>query len=298
MFDRDISKMNFKQLREEVQLLRDELAVFKRKYEDAIYNLDSDNFGKSFTVEQNNMKAQIKISADAIKTMVSSDDLSGELEKYSTITQTAEQIETAVKKTALETDNKLKEYSTVSQTADAITSTVTGEYVKSLINDEYVTNAVFNTEIKQTTDEIIQTVSLKYQTKDDADDSYSLIRSEISQKASQIGLRVESLEELKESVFLQTADGFLLDGEQTAFTGVIYLTDNNKEKSFSVFHDESQGYEQVLMHSCSNNPSLPIIIGDYVAGEHYVYIGAGTEKNKVATRGWVEEAAEVTAVFG
>lgn len=100
MSDLDINKMNFKQLKNEVQLLRDELAIFKRKYEDAIYNLDSDNFGKSFTVEQNNMKAQIKITADAIKTMVSDTDLAAELEKYSTIEQTAERIQIVVSKSA------------------------------------------------------------------------------------------------------------------------------------------------------------------------------------------------------
>ena len=49
MFDIPINKMDFKQLRNEVQALRDELAIMKRKYEDAIYNLDSDNFSKSFT---------------------------------------------------------------------------------------------------------------------------------------------------------------------------------------------------------------------------------------------------------
>lgn len=100
MSDGDINKMNFKQLKNEVQLLRDELAIFKRKYEDAIYNLDSDNFGKNFTIEQNNMKAQIKITADAIKTMVSDTDLAAELEKYSTIEQTAERIQTVVSKSA------------------------------------------------------------------------------------------------------------------------------------------------------------------------------------------------------
>lgn len=100
MREESISKMNFKELRAEVQLLRDELVLFKRKYEDAIYNLDSDNFGKSFTVEQNNMKAQIKITADAIKTMVSDTDLESALSKYSTITQTADAIQTVVSKGA------------------------------------------------------------------------------------------------------------------------------------------------------------------------------------------------------
>ena len=100
MFDIPISKMNDKQLRNAVQMLYDELAMFKRKYEDAIYNLDSDNLGKSFTIEQNNMKAQIKVTADAIKTMVSDTDLQSALANYSTITQTANAIQTVVSKGA------------------------------------------------------------------------------------------------------------------------------------------------------------------------------------------------------
>lgn len=100
MFDIPISKMNDKQLRNAVQMLYDELAIFKRKYEDAIYNLDSDNLGKSFTIEQNNMKAQIKVTADAIKTMVSDTDLQSALANYSTITQTANAIQTVVSKGA------------------------------------------------------------------------------------------------------------------------------------------------------------------------------------------------------
>lgn len=112
----NIENMNFKELRTEVQLLRDELAIFKRKYEDAIYNLDSDNFGKSFTVEQNNMKAQIKVTADAITTMVSDTDLATALEQYSKITQTAEAIQTVVSKSA-DLENAV-EISSLSQRTD------------------------------------------------------------------------------------------------------------------------------------------------------------------------------------
>ena len=131
MREENIDKMSFKELRKEVQLLRDELAVFKRKYEDAIYNLGSENFGKSFTVAQNNMKTQIQITADAIKTTVSQNELA----------------------------DTLKKYSTTEQTAEAITSTVTAEYVDTLISDNYVTNATLTTQIKQTSDQILLTVS-------------------------------------------------------------------------------------------------------------------------------------------
>lgn len=111
MSDTDISRMDFKQLRNEVQNLRDELAIFKRKYEDVIYNLDYDNFGKNFVAEQKGMKAQLKITSDAIVASVSRDELAGTLSQYSTI----------------------------AMTADAITSTVSKNYVTNLIDDTYET---------------------------------------------------------------------------------------------------------------------------------------------------------------
>lgn len=137
----NIEKMDFKQLRKEVQLLRDEMDMWRRKYEDAIQNLDESNFGKSFTVSQNNMKAQIKINAEEISTKVSSDELDGKLVNYSTISQTAEAIQTAVVSVNNATDEKLKNYSTVEQTAEQITATVTSEYVTNLIGDDIVTEA-------------------------------------------------------------------------------------------------------------------------------------------------------------
>lgn len=120
MSDKAISQMDFKELRSEVQYLRDELALFMRKYEDIIYNLDSDNFGTALTLEKDSMKTQIKLSAEAIQTKVSESDLTTELEKYSTITQTAEKIASAVS----EVDEKLESYSTIEQTAAAISSKV------------------------------------------------------------------------------------------------------------------------------------------------------------------------------
>lgn len=263
MFDIPISRMNDKQLRNAVQLLYDELAIFKRKYEDAIYNLDSDNLGKSFTIEQNNMKAQIKVTAEAIKTMVSDTDLQLELEKYSTIEQTAQQIELAVVRVNNSTDEKLKAYSTITQTADAITSTVTKEYVNLLIGDTYVTNAELSSEISQSADEIYLSVSREYETKSDAADAYDDLDSYISSvsvKANNISTRVTNLETFKTSVFTQTAYGFTLDGDTTTFTGVIFLTDNDGNKRFDIFHDESQGYEQVLIGSYGSG--LPITIGN------------------------------------
>lgn len=147
MREENISKMNFKELRTEVQLLRDELAIFKRRYEDSIYDLDSDNFGKSYTVEQNRMKAQIKINADAIETKVSDTDLESSLEKYSTITQTASMIQGVVSKgvnlknaVKAESISKMTDPSKiyVIQDKDAETGNVTSEtyyYYNDLLGD-------------------------------------------------------------------------------------------------------------------------------------------------------------------
>lgn len=73
MFDSDVNigKMDFKQLRNYVQLLRDELAVMQRKYEDILYNLDYDNFSSHIVKEKDNMKAEIKVTAEEISSAVS-----------------------------------------------------------------------------------------------------------------------------------------------------------------------------------------------------------------------------------
>ena len=221
MFDIPISKMNDKQLRNAVQLLYDELAIFKRKYEDAIHNLDSDNLGKSFTVEQNKMKAQIKITAEGLKSTVSQSDFETGLSNC---------------------------YSEIEQTAKNIRLTV-----------------------------------------DSLEDSVS----EIQINADDITLKVSDLEDFKTSVFTQTGDGFTLDGEQTTFTGVIYLTDKNGIKRFAISHDESQGFEQIIIHSLTG--SMPIVIGQ---SSDVVYIGSSVSGNEVTTRKWVEENANITARFG
>lgn len=253
MREENIEKMNFKELRSEVQLLRDELAIFKRKYEDAIYNLDSDNFGKSFTIEQNNMKAQIKVSAEKIETMVSKTDLDGMLEEYSKITQTAEMIKTEVTKI----NETFKNYSTLDQTAESIKAEV--------VEINNTINATFDAKFEINAEGIYSKVSEIYETQEDADAAYDNLRSsvsEISQTADEITTRVTDLETFKTSVFTQTADGFTLDGEQTTFTGVIYLTNNDNKKRFSFFHDETLGYEKVMIGSSGTCTGIPIYIGN------------------------------------
>ena len=84
--------MDFKELRNEVQLLRDELAIMKRGYEDLLYNLDDENFSSKIIKEKDGMKTQIEINEKGISTLVSS------LDNYSTISQTNNKIAMVVSK--------------------------------------------------------------------------------------------------------------------------------------------------------------------------------------------------------
>ena len=218
MFDIPISKMNDKQLRNAVQTLYDELAIFKRKYNDAIYNLDSENLGKSFTVTQNNMKAQLKIAADAIKSAVTEEDL------------------------ALE----LKNYSTIEQTAEAITSTVTAEYVNTLIGGGYVTNAMMMSQIQQTSEQILLSVSTEYETKENAETQYNSLNSSIVLTSEQIQSKVSKTDletELSDySTITQTASDIsaAVSAERSYVTNLLdtdYYTQEEIDSKISVSAD-------------------------------------------------------------
>lgn len=218
MFDIPISRMNDKQLRNAVQLLYDELALFKRKYNDAIHNLDEDNFGKSFTIAQNNMKAQFKMAADVIKFAVTEDDLAQELTKYSTIEQTAE----------------------------AITSTVTAEYVNTLIGGGYVTNAMMMSQIQQTSEQILLSVSTEYETKENAETQYNSLTSSIALTSEQIQSKVSKTDLEKElsdySTITQTASDITaaVSAERTYVTNLLdtdYYTQAEVDSKISVSAD-------------------------------------------------------------
>lgn len=181
----NINSMDFRQLRNMVQALSDELAIMKRKYEDIIYNLDTDNFSSRFVKEQGDMRTAIKVTAERIETKVSNEEF------QSALTQTAEKIETEV--SALDKS----------------------------------------------------------------------VSSRISQTANAIGLRVQTVEGKTNSISVDD-EQILIDGDKTAITGVIFLTNNDGEKRFEIFHDESQGYEQVFLTSFNG----------HLYGGQYINIGS------------------------
>lgn len=173
MSDMEISKMNFKQLRNEVQELRDELARFKRAYNDTIENLDDSNLSEYLIKEKEGMKTEIEVSADGIKALVVKNDELGE--RCATIEATADKIQTEVTKNK---EDIGKFDSKLTQTAEEISSEVTavkedvGTF-KTAINQradsiESSVSAIetdvgeFNSTIEQTKDSITTAVNAAY----------------------------------------------------------------------------------------------------------------------------------------
>ncbi len=206
----DINKMDFKQLRNEVQYLRDELAIFKRKYEDIIYNLDNDNFSSKLIREKNDMKTEIEVNAEGIKTKVSNEEFE------STKTQLANQITSEVKNV----NDTLS--SRITQTANSIESTVKSVvddvYIKDKLGNEYLTDATFRSNLQQDSYGIYATVESNYETKANANSNYgSLIGSisNVSVKANGISSRVADIEGGEfngYTLFEQTASKFSFTG--------------------------------------------------------------------------------------
>lgn len=144
----DLNQMEVKQLRNEVQLLRDELAIFKRKYEDIIYNLDDDNFSSTLLREKEGMKTSIEVNAEGIKTKVSNEEfesaktqlagqITSEVNKLdgtlsTKITQTEELIESKVLDLA-STDAVLA--SSIQQSSNKISAIISGDYTDDMLNN-------------------------------------------------------------------------------------------------------------------------------------------------------------------
>ena len=233
----NINSMNFKQLKNEVQSLRDEIAIMKRKYEDIIYNLDTDNFSQRVVkqgkdmytkieqnaegisiqaekVEENKQNlATLKITADEIESEVFEENEDGT--KTSRITQTADAIRSEIKSATETLDEKFENYSTTEQTESKISAKVK-EYVTNTLDDkDYVTNA----ELEITANGIRSTVTSNYNTlSGDIDDVWSYA-SGIEQTASRISTRVGKVENGQYTqngetytLFEQTADKFTFTG--------------------------------------------------------------------------------------
>ena len=213
MSDMNINNMDDKQLRNEVQLLRDELAIMKRKYEDILYNLDTNNFSSRFVKEQGDMKTAIDVTAKGIESKVSNEEFE------STKTQLANRITSEVK-TLSDADKQLS--SKIEQTAEGIRIEIeTNEFVNSEVHDNL--DASINMTAKKIESVLSKNISAKFISNSDP--------NTITTSQKQKGMLCEYDETLYyyndvsgkwkvypyadgvKSQFLQTADGFNLTND-------------------------------------------------------------------------------------
>lgn len=129
MSETPIAKMGFKQLRIEVQSLRDELARIKRSYEDILYNLDYDNFSGALIKEKDGMKTSITQTAEKIE--LQAVDISTNATNIAALTVTAGDITAKVESNYKDLDGKYSSLSTqITQTADRIETNVEAVFNK------------------------------------------------------------------------------------------------------------------------------------------------------------------------
>lgn len=260
--------IELKRLRNEVQMLRDELAIMKRKYEDIIYNLDTDNFSSRFTKEQGDMRAAIEFTAEGIKTVVTrTEELKDKVTSAeSRIEQTEKSISTQVSK---EVDGKMSEYSTTEQTVEAIRALVT----KGVVKDEAI-------EVKSSKDFAYVDCIYVIRQKDENDN----ITSEEYYYYSDISEKWEVLSGHSIcTVFEQTSNGFKLRGNVEIIGNLFKTVDDKNGHIMKI--------ENGVIYIIPPDSDIPKMqIGTYEGYDNkgtpcpFIIMGAGTgegEKGKI-----------------
>lgn len=306
----DFDSMDFKDLRNAVKacykeniMLRDEIAIMKRKYEDIIYNLDDENFSSRFVEEKNNMRTSIEQTEEAIT--LQAERIDENEEAYASLKVTADGISSAVKKVQ---DDVTTQYSNLSQTVSGLDLTI-GE-VKTGLETDYFTKEETETKITATAHGVVISAMAEYELKDDAQGQYSQLQTQITLNKDNIETKVGNDDFY--SKFTTTAEGFVFDGNYTKFASVIYLQDmqqNGKDKMSLYYHaaDDNIKYDYINMNNkLSTDAPIPIIIGNGLQAQGTsldfdVFIGSVASGNEVATRGWVNSnigtGGTATAVF-
>ena len=274
----DINKMDFKQLRNEVQLLRDELAIMKRKYEDIIYNLDDDNFSSRLVKEKDNMKTAIEITAEGIKTKVSKTDFEQTLIEYSTIEQTASNITMAVNSEREYADKQFEYLSgQISVSADDISAIIRGEYTSDLL-DGYLTGI-------KITPHSIKMID---------DSAYSVYNKD--------GLAFYDASNQKEGWSIEPS---------SSYGGVLnyYINDGNCYRFGTGESGEGYDYTDMTIKAInsqrgrfvvdvkqSSNKEVKFLVGNHTNGSPLIYVN----ESLLATQDWVLEngGGSTVAVFG
>lgn len=242
---KEIKDMDFKELRNEVQMLRDELAIMQRKYEDILYNLDNENFSEQIIKEKNGMRTQIEINEEGIKTKVSNEDFN------SAMTQTANLISTKVSSSEM--------WSAIDQTAAEIAMGVSRVITTKFELDEKPTANNTTIEQKGMLCEATYREGGKTVTK-------FFYWNNVSYEW------IEAFSNVIQSQFKQTSDGFELTGD-VSVKGKIVSIDESSYAQMS-----NTGFNLFVYNDDQNKYENKIGIG-YTPGNYnypYITIGAGT----------------------
>lgn len=222
MFEADeFEKMNFKQLRSAVQELYDSYVKLKRLVEDSLDNIDESNLATTFRKKLGDNESMLSITAEKIESRVSYEDLENNLSQYSTIKQTANQIQMTVVQNREYTDSAKEELSsTFTMTADRISTNVVklnekvdGNYAKfysSITQTAEAIETIVGKEITATFERT--TMPTADNTSEDEQDNKLCKYNDTLYYFNKITQTWREYNGDVESAFKQTADGFELNG--------------------------------------------------------------------------------------
>lgn len=216
----EIEKMDFKELRTSVQELYDQYVKLKRTLDDALYNIDESNLATTFRKKLNNNESMLKITAESIESRVSYEDLENNLSQYSTIKQTADQIQMSVVQSQEYTDSATEELSsTFTITADRISTNVVklnkkvdGNYTKLYSSLTQTAEAIEIIVGKEMTEYFEKTTMPTADNTTDAQKEMLCVYGGQKYYFNKITQTWRGYNGSVESAFKQTADGFELNG--------------------------------------------------------------------------------------
>lgn len=216
----EIEKMDFKELRTSVQELYDQYVKLKRTLDDALYNIDESNLATTFRKKLKNNESMLKITAESIESRVSYEDLENNLRQYSTIKQTADQIQMSVVQSQEYTDSATEELSsTFTMTADRISTNVVklnkkvdGNYTKLYSSLTQTAEAIETIVGKEMTESFEKTTMPTADNTTDAQKEMLCVYGGQKYYFNKITQTWRGYNGSVESAFKQTADGFELNG--------------------------------------------------------------------------------------
>lgn len=275
----EIEKMDFKKLRIAVQELYDQYVKLKRTMEDALNNIDEGNLATTFRKKIDNHESMFKITAESIESRVSYEDLENNLRQYSTIKQTADQIQMSVVQSQEYTDSAAEELSsTFTMTADRISTNVVklkkyadGNFEKLYSSIEQTAESINMIVGKQFDKSKAQKIS-QFPPDNTVDTEQLCIYDGTYYYYNDIANLWFEYKDSVESAFTQTAGGFILNG-CVEVQGLINMTKNATIGRKLILQDQNtdtSNWENGLTVSVDSG-SVNFIGG----GSRYLYFSGG-----------------------